>query len=281
MERFYSAQSLREQVRTWRQAGDRIAFVPTMGALHEGHLTLIRRGKEIADRVVVSIFVNPTQFGEGEDLEAYPRDEEGDCEKCGSTGADAVFLPSVETLYPPGEETWVITEKLPHHLCGKRRPGHFRGVTTVCTKLFHIVDPDVAVFGSKDFQQVQVIRKMVRDLCMNLTIEAVETVRESDGLARSSRNAYLTEEERRLAPVLYRVLHETREAVRDGKTSSKELISRGISQIEAAGGRIDYLEIVDPETLEAADPVQPDSHMLVAAFFGRARLIDNLTLRVQ
>ena len=278
MERVRSVEALRAIHKTWSLSEERIAFVPTMGALHEGHLTLIRRGKEIADRVVVSIFVNPTQFGAGEDLDAYPRDEEGDCQKCEEAGADVVFLPEVETLYPPGEETWVVTERLPNALCGKKRPGHFRGVTTVCTKLFHIVEPHVAIFGSKDFQQVQVIRKMVRDLCMNMEIEAVDTVRESDGLARSSRNAYLTSEERRNAPVLYRVLRESQEAVLRGHRSADELIASAKTQIQQAGGRVDYIEIVDSNTLESIQTIAPPSHMVLAAFFGRARLIDNAPL---
>ena len=271
-------QQVREVVEGWRKDGLRVALVPTMGFLHEGHLSLMRKGKESCDKVVVSIFVNPTQFGPGEDLESYPRDTPGDLAKCESVGVDMVFLPEVEALYPKGAETFVETTELPKHLCGKKRPGHFRGVTTVCAKLFNIVNPHVAVFGAKDFQQVQVIRKMVSDLAMNLEIEAVSTARAADGLALSSRNAYLSADERRKAPILYRTLVRTQQRVKDGQRDVSELLAQAKNDIADTGGDIDYISIVDSRTLESLEHVNSYGHMLLAVRFGRARLIDNASL---
>ena len=274
------SEAIRNQVREWKKEGHEVAFVPTMGFLHEGHLSLMRHGKDLCTKVVVSIFVNPTQFGPGEDLDSYPRDTQGDIEKCRTAGVDLVFLPEVVALYPEGAETFVETTRLPQHLCGKKRPGHFRGVTTICTKLFNIVAPDKAIFGEKDFQQVQVIRKMVRDLCMDLEIVTVPTARAADGLALSSRNAYLTPEERLQAPILYRTLVRTRQRVADGETQVASLLKRARADVSAAGGTIDYISIVDNQTLEPAEQITPNSHMLLAVQFGKARLIDNTSLSV-
>ena len=272
------SQAIRNQVREWKKEGHQVAFVPTMGFLHEGHLSLMRHGKELCTKVVVSIFVNPTQFGPGEDLDSYPRDTEGDLEKCRAVGVDLVFLPEVDTLYPEGAETFVETTQLPQHLCGEKRPGHFRGVTTICTKLFNIVAPDKAIFGEKDFQQVQVIRKMVRDLCMDLHIVSVTTARAADGLALSSRNAYLTPEERRNAPILYRTLIRTRQRVADGETHVATLLKSAHEEVSSAGGVVDYISIVENQTLEPSKQITPNSHMLLAVQFGKARLIDNASL---
>jgi len=278
MEKTEHIHEVRRQVDAWRTAGLKVGFVPTMGFLHEGHLALVERAKMTCDKIVVSIFVNPTQFSPGEDLDSYPRDESGDLKKLREAGTHLVFLPMVETLYPKGEETIVELGNLPNHLCGLRRPGHFRGVATVCTKLFNIVRPHEAVFGTKDFQQVQVLKKMVRDLCMELEIITVETRREVDGLAMSSRNAYLTKEERRNAPILYRCLTRVREQARNGEKNASLLIQQTKEAIEDAGGIIDYIEIVNSEDLESVPVINENSHMLVAAFFGRARLIDNAPL---
>ncbi|HPM41104.1 MAG TPA: pantoate--beta-alanine ligase [bacterium] len=272
-----------DEVRAWsrkeRAAGRRVAFVPTMGALHEGHLSLVREGKRIAESVVVSIYVNPTQFGPNEDLARYPRDLEGDVAKLSSAGADAVYLPSDEAMYPKGAQTFVTVEGISKPLCGLSRPGHFRGVATVVAKLLVMVEPDVALFGEKDFQQLAVIRTMVRDLSIPVEIVGCPIVRERDGLAMSSRNAYLSKEERAAALSLSRSLEIARAMVSAGEREAAKIVAAVRKEIEGTGlARIDYAEIVDPETLEKKTELSGAALVALAVFFGKTRLIDNALL---
>ncbi len=274
-----SATAMRSRSREARGQGLRVGFVPTMGYLHEGHLSLIRRARELSDFVVVSIFVNPTQFGPNEDLDRYPRDMERDRRLCRAEGVDAVFVPSVEELYPEGFQTFVTVEEISRPLCGASRPGHFRGVATVVLKLFHIVEPDVAVFGQKDYQQLQVIRRMVRDLDLPVEIEGFPTVREPDGLAMSSRNAYLSAAERERALAIWRSIRRAEDLVAGGEVRSASLAGEVRRLLEEAGLRIDYVEIRHPETLEPVDRIEPEAVLAIAAFVGNTRLIDNRVLR--
>jgi pantoate--beta-alanine ligase len=272
---------LRAECDHQRQQGRRVGFVPTMGYLHEGHLSLMRRAGELADVIVVSIFVNPTQFGPSEDLARYPRDLAGDLAKCRSVGVDLLFLPEAAQIYPAGYQTFVEVERLSQGLCGVRRPGHFRGVATVVTKLLNIVGPCVAVFGEKDYQQLQVIRRVVRDLDLPVEVTSGPIVREPDGLAMSSRNAYLQPEERRAATCLYRALQEVAAQARAAgslTSSSAVSLARGIIEAEPSA-RIDYVEARDAVTLEETPYVGGGSAVLaLAVFFGKTRLIDNLVL---
>jgi pantoate--beta-alanine ligase len=254
-----------------------VVLVPTMGALHDGHATLVREARALAGKggtVVVSIFVNPTQFGLGEDLDAYPRDLEADRETCSKAGADVIFHPSAADMYARDASISITENRLSQLLCGASRPGHFAGVCIVVAKLFNLVRPDIAVFGKKDYQQLAIIRRLGRDLNMGVDIHGVETVREPDGLAMSSRNLYLSEAERAQAPVIRRSLLAV-----DVSLSATEMLA-GISeelQREAPGGKIDYLELVDAESLERIDVVGNRPSLLAAAvFFGNTRLIDNL-----
>ena len=274
-----SASAMRGRSRRARAQGLRVGFVPTMGYLHEGHLALIRRARELSDFVVVSIFVNPTQFGPNEDLDRYPRDMERDRRLCRAEGVDAVFVPAVDELYPEGFQTFVTVEQVSRPLCGASRPGHFRGVATVVLKLFHIVEPDVAVFGRKDYQQLQVIRRMVRDLDLPVEIEGFPTVREPDGLAMSSRNAYLSPAERERALAIWRSIRRAEELVAGGEVSTASLAGEVRRVLEGAGLRIDYVEIRHPETLEPVERVEPEAVLAIAAFVGNTRLIDNRVLR--
>jgi len=271
MKTFTDPAKLRKWCAARSKAGAKIALVPTMGYLHEGHLSLIseavRRG---ADEIVVSIFVNPVQFGPNEDYAKYPRDEKSDLAKCRKAGATAVFLPTPEAMYPAGHSTYVVEEDLSKGLCGARRPGHFRGVCTVVAKLFNIVRPDFAVFGQKDFQQSRVVRRMVRDLDFGIDVVVAPIVREPSGLAKSSRNTYLTAAERSAATVLNRALC----GVRPGRSASAER-RRVSAEIEKAGLKTDYVEFVDAETLRPVAKTGAGTCALVAAFAGRTRLIDN------
>jgi pantoate--beta-alanine ligase len=262
-----------------RAQGRPIGLVPTMGALHEGHLALLRRARE-EGWVVMSVFVNPTQFGPGEDFARYPRDLERDRQAAASVGADLVFAPAVEEIYPPGDATFVeVTGRLTAGLCGPHRPGHFRGVATVVAKLFEIVMPDRAYFGEKDYQQLQVIRRMATDLRLPIEIVGVPTVREADGLAASSRNAYLSREERRAAAVLYRSLEAARAMVEDGETDAARLAAHLREIIEGEPlARVQYVEVVQPESLEPVSRIEAPVVVALAAFVGKARLIDNLRL---
>lgn len=259
----------------------RIAFVPTMGYLHDGHLSLIDRARERADRVVVSIFVNPLQFGPGEDLERYPRDLERDLGLARGRGVDLVFTPQTATMYPSGDPVvQVVPRRMADRLCGAARPGHFDGVLTVVAKLFNLVRPDVAVFGQKDYQQAALIRRMVEDLDMGVEIDLAPTVREDDGLALSSRNVYLNDEQRTTARALPRALSRALEAYREGQRDAGAIlgVAREVLQ-EEPGLELQYLELVDPDTLEPRDEARPGCVIAVAAFVGETRLIDNMILR--
>jgi len=255
--------------------------VPTMGALHEGHLSLVRAAKSRCDAVAVSIFVNPTQFGPTEDYAKYPRSFERDRDLLAKEGVDFIFAPSGEEMYPAGAITWVTVEGMSDRLCGRSRPGHFRGVTTVVSKLFHIVEPDLAFFGQKDAAQVAIIRRMVRDLNLPVGIVVCPIVSEPSGLAMSSRNAYLSAEQKQSALVLYGSLKEIARRFHSGERDSAKLIAAG-KQIVAADPsvRLDYLEIVDPETLEPMPIVKPPALVAIAAFVGTTRLIDNVVLEL-
>ena len=263
----------------WRRAGLTIGLVPTMGYLHEGHLSLVDIVREKTDRVVVSIFVNPKQFGPTEDLGKYPRDEEGDLAKLAARGVDVAFIPIVEEVYPEGYETYVDCTRLPSYLCGARREGHFKGVLTVVAKLFNACMPHLAVFGAKDYQQFLVIRRMTRDL--NLPIEVISgpTVREEDGLAMSSRNSYLDSEERPAATSLFRALNRARQLVTSGMVDAIMVRQAMTELVEQAGGRVDYVAIVHPETLAELQTINEQAHAAVAVFFGKTRLIDNMRLK--
>ncbi|WP_375766983.1 pantoate--beta-alanine ligase [Archangium gephyra] len=260
-----------------RRSGRRLALVPTMGFLHEGHVSLMHEGRRRADAVAASIFVNPTQFGPKEDLSRYPRDMEGDLAKCASAGVEAVFAPVPEEVYPPGYQTYVDVEQVSQGLCGARRPGHFRGVATVVTKLLCLFKPQLALFGEKDYQQLQVIRALERDLNLGVEIIGMPTVREPDGLAMSSRNAYLSPEDRQRALALSRGLAAARALCQSGTRETPALVGAVRRELEAAGLREDYVELVDATSLTplpAVTPGQP-ARLLVAAFVGSTRLIDN------
>ncbi|MGM0662937.1 MAG: pantoate--beta-alanine ligase [Thermodesulfobacteriota bacterium] len=272
-------QALSERIRL---AGQTIALVPTMGFFHDGHLALMRAAKELADTVVVSLFVNPTQFAEGEDLEAYPRDLQGDLAKAGSAGTDYVFAPTAEDIYPEGFQTLVRVDQLTRRLCGPLRPGHFEGVTTIVAKLFNITKPHVAVFGQKDFQQLTVISRMVRDLNMDLRIVGVPTVREPDGLAMSSRNTYLSPEERKAALCLSRSLALAQEMVDAGERNAAVIRAAVEEHIRRAPfTKIDYVSLCHPATLEELEAVEEETLLALAVFVGKARLIDNRLLRFE
>ncbi|MCD6506230.1 pantoate--beta-alanine ligase [Candidatus Poribacteria bacterium] len=265
-----------------RLQGKRIGFVPTMGYFHEGHLTLMRRAREENDLLVVSLFVNPTQFGPNEDYERYPRDLDRDRELAEKEGVDLLFVPSVEDMYPAGYATYVeVTGTLTSVLCGARRPGHFRGVTTVVAKLFNIVKPHRAYFGEKDAQQLRVIKRMAKDLNFDVEIISVPTVRESDGLAMSSRNEYLSPEERKAALVLWRSLNLARSLAEAGERKADRIISEMRRLIESEPlAKIDYVEIVDSETLEKVDRIEGEVLVALAVFIGTTRLIDNMIISV-
>jgi pantoate--beta-alanine ligase len=264
-----------------RAAGRRIGFVPTMGYLHAGHASLIRQARKQSDAVVVSIFVNPAQFGPGEDYQTYPRDFDRDLRLIREAGGDTVFTPAEEEMYPPDATTFVQVEKLTGVLCGASRPGHFRGVTTVVTKLLTAVKPHLAIFGQKDAQQALVIRRMVRDLNLDVDILIAPTLRESDGLAMSSRNVYLTPEERSEATVLYQAIRLARQMVEAGERDAERVIRKMRDLIsERPSARIDYIAVVDTRGLEPVDRLTGEVLVAVAVRFGRARLIDNVILKL-
>ena len=263
-----------------RRRGRRIAFVPTMGNLHRGHLQLVERALASADEVVVSIFVNPLQFGAGEDLEAYPRTLSADKEKLFAAGAHVLYTPATSDMYPAGmgSHTRVVVPDLSQTLCGSSRPGHFDGVATIVTKLFNIVQPDVAIFGEKDFQQLSVVRKMTADLCLPVEIVGVPTVRDAEGLALSSRNGYLTAAERRVAPLLHETLVSCREAIACGFDNFLQLESHARMRLLQAGFEPDYFAIRDARTLRQVTDDTEEVAILAAARLGNTRLIDNLRL---
>jgi len=268
---------MREVRKATRKSGQRLGLVPTMGALHEGHLSLVRAAREKSDIVAVSIFVNPTQFGPNEDFAKYPRNLENDSKMLERDQVDVIFAPSVDDMYPADAVTWVTVEGMSDRLCGRSRPGHFRGVTTVVAKLFHIIEPDVAFFGQKDAAQITIIRRMVRDLNMPVEIGVGAIVRESDGLALSSRNAYLDPQERKSALVLHRSLQSAAQLFQRGERNSESLIAAGKQEFaNLPNARLDYFEIVDPNSLEPLATISNRALIAVAAFIGNTRLIDNV-----
>lgn len=268
--------SLQAEIKKWRDAGDRIGFVPTMGNLHEGHLQLLDKVKANADRTVVSIFVNPTQFGADEDLAQYPRTHEKDCELCAERGADLVFLPCVDVIYADDVTSDIhVPQELNNLLCGKDRPGHFDGVATVVARLFAAVKPDVAVFGNKDYQQVQIIHWLVKQLELKIKIIAVPTVREDDGLAMSSRNQYLTDADRQRASRLQHILQSIAEELRRGRRDYSVLCAEASLALNKLGWKVDYIEILRPDLSKPSEKTR-DFMILAAANLGKPRLIDNL-----
>jgi len=280
MQTFAEISAIREQIKAFKREGRKVAFVPTMGNLHEGHLALVRKAREYADVVVVSIFVNPMQFDRADDLNSYPRTLEEDLVKLGSEGVEMVFTPTPEIIYPEGldKQTFVDVPGLSTILEGASRPGHFRGVTTIVNKLFNIVQPDVACFGEKDFQQLAVIRKMVEDLAMDIDIISVPTVREMDGLAMSSRNGLLTIDERQRAPVLARTMRWISSAMRGGRNDYASVIEDASDQLRAAGLHPDEIFIRDARTLQEINTETTQAVILMSAFLSKVRLIDNQTL---
>lgn len=278
MNTVHTIAEVRAQVRAWQLAGETVAFVPTMGNLHDGHITLVREGRKHAQRTVCSIFVNPTQFGPNEDFDKYPRTLAEDSAKLSAAGCDLLFAPSVDEMYPNGKtQTVVHVPGLGDALCGKSRPGHFDGVSTVVSKLFHIVPSDIALFGEKDFQQLAIIRRMAADLCFPVRIIGVPTVREPSGLAMSSRNGYLTAEQKQTAAVLYRTLCRTRESILTGRRDYPALATEAAREIDAAGLVTDYFEIRDGYGLTPAGPGHDYLVVAVAAKLGSTRLIDNVS----
>ena len=277
-----TTEALREQLADWRRTGDHIALVPTMGNLHKGHLSLVETARQHSERVVVSIFVNPTQFGEGEDFDAYPRTLERDKRRLNHVKTDLLFVPGVETMYPFGVDaaTSVTVPVLTQELCGSFRPGHFDAVTSVVSRLFSLVQPDVAVFGEKDYQQLTVIRRLVDDLSLPIDIISCPTVREEDGLAMSSRNQYLTEDERKLAPQLYERLRKVARDLETGKKDYEALESSAAADLDALGFSTDYVSIRRAENLASPDRDTDELVVLAAAHLGDARLIDNVIVRV-
>lgn len=273
---------VRSTVKKWRAEGLTVGLVPTMGALHQGHASLVTAAAKDCDRVVASVFVNPTQFGQGEDLDSYPRDFEGDCRLLEEKGCHLVFHPSPEEMYPDDYGTYVNLESdMTNVLCGKSRPGHFRGVCTVVSKLFNIVTPDRAYFGEKDAQQLAVIRRMVSDMNYGIEIVGCPTIRENDGLAKSSRNAYLSKEQRKAAAVLYRSIEEARTLteVNEKSTSASELIKTMTAVISSEPmAKIDYIEAVDGKTLQPKSQLVPGDLVALAVYIGKTRLIDNFTV---
>lgn len=278
----HTRDELVEQTADWRRHEEHIALVPTMGNLHAGHLALVDLAREHAERVIVSIFVNPTQFGVNEDFDAYPRTLERDKRRLKTTAADMIFAPSVDTVYPFGLEmaTKVSVPGLTENFCGATRPGHFDGVTTVVARLFALVQPDVAVFGQKDYQQQLVLRHMTQDMNLPISIITGETVRNKQGLALSSRNSYLTEEERATAPLLYETLTTMSGELKNGRRDFEELEASAISRLSSAGFDVDYFSIRRAQNLEVPDRDCDDLVVLVAARLGEARLIDNIVVTI-
>lgn len=273
---------LRELRRTWQAGKDEIAFVPTMGNLHQGHLKLVKEAKKNATKVVVSIFVNPLQFGPDEDLDAYPRTLEADKNALAELGVDVLFMPKAEDIYSRGleQQTFVEVPGISYMICGASRPGHFRGVATIVCKLFNMVQPNQAFFGEKDFQQLQVIKAMVTDLSMNLTIHGVPTERDEDGLAMSSRNGYLSPEQRQIAPMLYKQIQQISEAILSGRRDFTVLVEQAKQALSEAGFKPDYIELRNTSTLFQVGHEDKELVILAAAFLGKTRLIDNIQVSI-
>ena len=270
--------ALQTKIKSWRSSGLSVALVPTMGNLHDGHLQLVKTAKVKADKVVVSIFVNPTQFGANEDFDTYPRTEQQDQQKLETIGTDALFLPTVTEMYPPQSQTVVSVSQLARQHCGLSRPGHFDGVATVVCKLFNIVQPTIALFGKKDFQQLAVIKAMVKDLYMPIEIIGLDTVREPSGLAMSSRNAYLNASEKKLAPLLYQTLKTARDAIMAKQSSFLTIEQQSLALLQQAGFQPDYFTICCAEDLQKAKIGDLNLVILAAAKLGKTRLIDNVSV---
>lgn len=281
MQTAHTVSQVREVVRGWHREGLSVGFVPTMGNLHSGHISLVREALARCDKVVVSIFVNPTQFGPNEDFDRYPRTLDADAAQLVDAGAALLFAPSVEEMYPLGQnQTWVDVDGLGDYLCGASREGHFRGVTTVVSKLFNIVQPDVAVFGEKDFQQLAILRRMCEELLFPIKIVGAATSREDDGLAKSSRNGFLGESERKLAPQIYASLQALRTDIEQGERDFRALEQRYTSRLNDSGFQVDYLTIANARSLAPADKNDTNLVIAVAAKLGQTRLIDNVSLAV-
>ncbi|MEI8605690.1 pantoate--beta-alanine ligase [Pseudoalteromonas sp. B160] len=282
MQSITEIKSLRSQIKAWRQAGLSVALVPTMGNLHQGHFSLVEKAKNMADKVVVSIFVNPMQFGVNEDLDNYPRTLIADKQGLAELGTDIVFTPSVEAIYPNGldAQSFVDVPNISMGYCGGSRPGHFRGVATVVTKLFNLVQPDYACFGEKDYQQLQVIKTMAHDLSIPVEIIGVATSREVSGLAMSSRNGYLSEAQKETATVLFKTLNWSAEQLNSGLRDFDDICRQAKQQLEQAGLKIDYFEIAQRDTLKKATLNDSQLVILAAAFLGPVRLIDNLLVDI-
>jgi pantoate--beta-alanine ligase len=278
----HSKAELAQHIADWRSHGEHVALVPTMGNLHQGHLALVELAREHAERVIVSIFVNPTQFGEGEDYEDYPRTLEMDTRRLKKSAADLIFAPDVETMYPFGLDlaTVVSVPGLTENFCGASRPGHFDGVTTVVARLFAMTTPDAAVFGQKDYQQQLVIRHMAADLSLPIKIITAETVRDDDGLALSSRNSYLSEEERARAPLLYEALCRAGNELQNGRRNFADLEQEALASLSEAGVEVEYFAIRRAQNLELPDRDCDELVVLVAARIGKARLIDNIVITI-
>lgn len=278
MKTVHTIKELRDEIHQQRMAGKRIGFVPTMGNLHAGHITLITEGLRHSDFMVSSIFVNPTQFGEGEDFEKYPRTLEQDQQKLAQAGCNLLFAPPVDEMYPGDQDKWakVVVTEITHRHCGAARAGHFDGVSTVVTKLFNIVKPDAALFGKKDFQQLAVIRRMTTALCSDVEIIGVETVREENGLAMSSRNGYLTDDEKNRGATLYQCLREAKEKVQSGDKNFEAITASAQEKLQAAGFVPEYFSVCCAGNLEPATINDKELVILAAAQMGKARLIDNI-----
>lgn len=283
MKTVHTIQELRDEIHQQRMAGKRIGFVPTMGNLHAGHITLVTEGLKSADFMVSSVFVNPTQFGEGEDFDKYPRTLEQDSQKLEAAGCNLLFAPAVDEMYPGDQDKWakVVVTEITHRHCGAARPGHFDGVSTVVTKLFNIVKPDVALFGKKDFQQLAVIRRMTTALCFGIEIIGVDTVREDNGLAMSSRNGYLSEDEKARGATLYQCLQEAKQAIQSGNTDFDELAKSAQEKLAQAGFKPEYFSVCRADNLEPASTEDKELVILAAAQMGKARLIDNIDFVVK
>jgi len=278
METVRDPEALRARVRAWRAAGETVGLVPTMGGIHDGHLALVRAARAASVHVVASLFVNPTQFGPAEDFAGYPRDEERDAALIETAGGELLYAPTVETMYPDGFQTTVSVAEVTKGLCGDHRPGHFDGVATVVTKLFAQCEPDAAWFGEKDYQQLTVIRRLAHDLGLAVAVHGVATVREADGLALSSRNAYLDARERAIAPILNHSLVALAEAVAGGAAPAEETMRARKALLDAGFASVDYVELRDAQTLAPVDAVTRPARVLAAARLGRARLIDNVAV---
>jgi pantoate--beta-alanine ligase len=279
MEIISSPQEMQSLARQWRGLGLKVVLVPTMGFFHQGHLSLMEYGKTISDRLVVSLFVNPTQFGPQEDFQRYPRDPDRDARQAREVGVDFLYAPGAEAMYPPGYQTYVEVESLSGGLCGAYRPGHFRGVATVVLKLFNQVEPQAAIFGEKDYQQLMVVKRMAADLDMPVTIIGRPIVREPDGLAMSSRNTYLNPEERAAALCLYQGLETAGKLVAGGETSRDRIVG-GVREIinQTPYTRIDYVALVNPETLQEVEAIRGEARLMLAVWINNTRLIDNTLL---